>query len=196
MPFPRNRIYFPYFPDFPEQRDQKKVVLSRSRQRARERRPLYTSSLHGTILILFYVLFVQWSGFPLVLFQPGLASWPGLSHAWYSNGYCNAQIISGFFGPGQLENLKETIEGLEKPAAADWNAKNSDMSRPKRSVFVSAIFVSTYKLTSKQRKMMEEVLQKPVLDRYNVVLQIFKRHARTKEAKMQVHSTLDVVRSK
>ena len=105
-----------------------------------------------------------------------------------SNGHCNAQIISGFFGPGQLDNLKEPIEGLEK-SASDGNAKNSDMSRPKRAVFVSAIFVSTYKLTSKQRKMMEEVLQKPVLDRYNVVLQIFKRHARTKEAKMQVHST-------
>jgi len=46
--------------------------------------------------------------------------------------------------------------------------------------------VSTYRLSGTQRVELERELGIPVLDRYNVVLQIFHRHARTKEAKLQV----------
>ena len=78
------------------------------------------------------------------------------------------------------------IADLEGKTASEGHAKTTDNVQVEPPVFISAIFVSTYKLTSKQRRLMEEVLQKPVLDRYNIVLQIFKRHARTKEARMQV----------
>ena len=90
--------------------------------------------------------------------------------------------LSGFFGTGQLENLKAVIAGVEQPAESD----SAGTAQPRRPIFISAIFVSTYRLTSKQRHIMEEILEKPVLDRYNIVLQIFKRHARTREAKLQV----------
>ena len=89
---------------------------------------------------------------------------------------------AGFFGPGQLENLKAVIGGMENPA----ESASEDGSPTRRPVYISAVFVSTYRLTSKQRNIMEEILEKPVLDRYNIVLQIFKRHARTREAKLQV----------
>ncbi len=85
--------------------------------------------------------------------------------------------------------IKEAIDGLEKPPppqTSNVDGKQTDSSQTKRPVLVSAIFVSTYRLSSKQRGIMEEVLEKPVLDRYNIVLQIFKRHARTKEARLQV----------
>ncbi len=84
--------------------------------------------------------------------------------------------------------IKEAIDGLERPPAQTniGDNKQPDSTQTKRPVFVSAIFVSTYRLSSKQRGIMEEVLEKPVLDRYNIVLQIFKRHARTKEARLQV----------
>ena len=96
--------------------------------------------------------------------------------------------FSAFFGTGQLSMIKEAIDGLERPPAQPSNGdgKHPDSSQTKRPVFVSAIFVSTYRLSSKQRGIMEEVLEKPVLDRYNIVLQIFKRHARTREARLQV----------
>lgn len=74
-----------------------------------------------------------------------------------------------FFGTGKIAELKGHISQLESKTS-----------------FVTGIFVSTYKLTSSQRFHIEEVLDKPVLDRYNVILQIFQRHARTKEAKLQV----------
>jgi hypothetical protein len=97
-------------------------------------------------------------------------------------------FFSAFFGTGQLSMIKEAIDGLERPPAQTSNGDNKqpDSTQTKRPVFVSAIFVSTYRLSSKQRGIMEEVLEKPVLDRYNIVLQIFKRHARTKEARLQV----------
>lgn len=88
----------------------------------------------------------------------------------------------GYFGSGQLKIIRDTITNFENPRSSE----SPDESKNQNGVFVSAVFVSTYKLRSKQRSIMEEALQKPILDRYNIVLQIFKRHARTKEAKVQV----------
>lgn len=48
------------------------------------------------------------------------------------------------------------------------------------------MFISTYRLHMTQRAILEQRFGCPVFDRYNVVLQIFQRHARTKEAKLQV----------
>ncbi|XP_072045712.1 putative GTP-binding protein 6 [Amphiura filiformis] len=51
---------------------------------------------------------------------------------------------------------------------------------------ITAVFVGVEKLTALQHKELEEVWQLEVFDRYSVVLQIFKEHARSKEAKLQI----------
>jgi 50S ribosomal subunit-associated GTPase HflX len=75
-----------------------------------------------------------------------------------------------FLGTGQLEQLKAMISDLEG----------------NQGKYVSCVFLSTYRLSSKQRITMETILERPVMDRYNVILQIFHKHAQTKEAKLQV----------
>ena len=65
-------------------------------------------------------------------------------------------IWPGFFGPGQLENLKAMIHGIEQPDETG-TAQSSNKTSTKRSVFVSAVFISTYRLTSKQRSIMVTV---------------------------------------
>lgn len=82
---------------------------------------------------------------------------------------------AALFGEGQLESIRTAIDELEVP--------RTEGDTP---VYVSAVFVSTFQLNSVQRIGLEEALGKPVLDRYNVVLQIFKRHAHSREAKLQI----------
>ena len=103
-----------------------------------------------------------------------------------------------FFGSGQLHTLKQRIAELESPSEFDEDSDCgiSDESHDdedelleetiSNSAYVSAVFVSTFRLSAFQRIEMERALGKPVLDRYNVVLQIFKRHANTAEAKLQI----------
>ena len=99
-----------------------------------------------------------------------------------------------FFSGRQLRELRERIESLEAPKNSsefkvtdnknfvkDDKLEQSEAS----SSYVSAVFVSTFRLSSRQRLLIEQNLGKTVLDRYNVVLQIFKRHAKSKEAKLQ-----------
>lgn len=111
---------------------------------------------------------------------------------------------SKFFGTGQLEGLRDHIAQLESPTKKDSEGEESNQKRsyPKLrsydeeelmkrmsktpSTYISAVFVSTFRLSGRQRLQMEEILGKTVLDRYNVVLQIFKRHAKSREAKLQV----------
>ncbi len=69
-----------------------------------------------------------------------------------------------FFGYGQLDILNDLAASAQ----------------------VDLIFLSTYSLTPSQRALIFENVTTPVLDRYNVVLRIFERHARTPEAKLQV----------
>jgi len=73
-------------------------------------------------------------------------------------------------GTGQLERIRDDISELET----------------KKGLFISSIFLSTYKLSSKNRVLAENILGKPVIDRYSVILQIFQKHAQTREAKLQV----------
>lgn len=51
---------------------------------------------------------------------------------------------------------------------------------------ITAVFLSRYQLTAVQRLELESVFKVPVIDRYNLVLQIFFRHARSQESKLQV----------
>ena len=51
---------------------------------------------------------------------------------------------------------------------------------------ITAVFLSLYQLTATQRISLENHFQVPVIDRYNLVLQIFHKHARTSEARLQV----------
>jgi len=69
------------------------------------------------------------------------------------------------FGSGNLEMLRARVAANPK---------------------VTAVFVSLYQLTAVQRLELEATVQVPVIDRYHLVLQIFHRHARTKEARLQV----------
>merc|ERR1719273_2311952 len=73
-------------------------------------------------------------------------------------------------GTGQLERIRDNISDLEA----------------KKGLFISSVFISTYRMSSKNRISAEEILEKPVIDRYSVILQIFQKHAQTKEAKLQV----------
>jgi len=73
-------------------------------------------------------------------------------------------------GTGQLEKIRDTITELES----------------KTGYYISSVFVSTYKMSAKNRVLTEEILGKPVIDRYSVILQIFQKHAQTHEAKLQV----------
>ncbi len=71
---------------------------------------------------------------------------------------------------GKLTQLRDWITELES----------------QRGQFISSVFISTYKMSSKNRIQVETILGKPVIDRYSVILQIFKKHAQTKEAVLQV----------
>ncbi len=71
-----------------------------------------------------------------------------------------------FFGSGTLATLVDRVKALTD---------------------VSAVFISTYRLRAGQRAALEEHFGGlPVIDRYSLVLQIFHRHARTREARLQV----------
>eukprot|EP00058_Branchiostoma_floridae_P008225 XP_002593713.1 hypothetical protein BRAFLDRAFT_64000 [Branchiostoma floridae] len=69
------------------------------------------------------------------------------------------------FGKGNFQALTEKIKAMKD---------------------VTAVFLSVEALTGRQQKQMEEAWGVSVFDRYTVVLQIFKDHARTKEARMQI----------
>jgi len=51
---------------------------------------------------------------------------------------------------------------------------------------ITAVFVSRYQLTTQQRVQLENLFMVPVIDRYNLVLQIFFQHAKSRDAKLQV----------
>jgi len=51
---------------------------------------------------------------------------------------------------------------------------------------ITAVYVSMYQLTAPQRLELENLFNVPVIDRYNLVLQIFFQHAQTRESKLQV----------
>ena len=71
---------------------------------------------------------------------------------------------------GKLTQLRDWITELES----------------QRGQFVSSVFISTYKMSSKNRIQVKTFLSKPVIDHYSVILQIFKKLAQTKEAVLQV----------
>lgn len=70
-----------------------------------------------------------------------------------------------FFGKGNLELIQSNI---------------------KKNQLITAVFVSVNVLLPIQHRTLEELFCVPVYDRYTIVVQIFKQHAVTKEAKIQV----------
>ncbi|XP_075227528.1 putative GTP-binding protein 6 isoform X1 [Lycorma delicatula] len=70
-----------------------------------------------------------------------------------------------FFGKGNLSSLKERIAGNK---------------------LITGVFLSINLLKRGQHEFLEEFFGVPVYDRYNIVVQIFRQHAVTKEAKLQV----------
>jgi GTP-binding protein HflX len=76
------------------------------------------------------------------------------------------RVVAGtYFGTGKLEELK---------TAAIAMSPEPDL------------FVIDVDLTPRQLQNVEKLLGKPVLDRTGIILEIFSRHARTREAKTQV----------
>lgn len=69
------------------------------------------------------------------------------------------------FGKGNLKSLKEEVDSNKT---------------------ISAIFISINMLSPKQQEAMEKAFGVPIFDRYTIVVQIFKMHAVSKEAKLQV----------
>ena len=51
---------------------------------------------------------------------------------------------------------------------------------------ITTVFISTNQLTFSQISRLKRVFQCDVMDRYTLVLEIFRRHAATAEAKLQV----------
>lgn len=69
------------------------------------------------------------------------------------------------FGPKTFEELKDYIQS---------------------NVGISAVFFGVELLSAMQSSSLEKELKMPVFDRFTVVLNIFRQHARTKEAKIQL----------
>ncbi|XP_047394226.1 putative GTP-binding protein 6 isoform X3 [Sciurus carolinensis] len=69
------------------------------------------------------------------------------------------------FGKGNLEHLTERIRGSPE---------------------ITCVFLNVERLTPATRKELEAAWRVPVFDRFTIVLHIFRRNARTKEARLQV----------
>ena len=69
-----------------------------------------------------------------------------------------------FFGKGKIAELQSVVRGLP----------------------VTAVYINVPQLTPVQHKVLEEIFEREVFDRFSIVLRIFKERARTKEAKLQV----------
>jgi len=76
------------------------------------------------------------------------------------------RIVAGtYFGTGKLDEVKLMAEASADPID---------------------LFVLDVDLTPRQLQNIEKILGKPVLDRTGIILEIFSRHARTRESKTQV----------
>jgi GTP-binding protein HflX len=76
------------------------------------------------------------------------------------------KITSGtYFGTGKLAELKLKADSMNPPID---------------------IFIADVELTPRQMQNIEKILGRPVLDRAGVILEIFSRHAKSREAKTQV----------
>jgi GTP-binding protein HflX len=76
------------------------------------------------------------------------------------------RVVAGtYFGTGKLDEVKLMAEAHAEPID---------------------LFVLDVDLTPRQLQNIEKILGKPVLDRTGIILEIFSRHARTRESKTQV----------
>ncbi len=76
------------------------------------------------------------------------------------------KIMAGtYFGKGKLEEVKMQASTMEPPVD---------------------VFIVDVELSPRQMQNIEAILGKPVLDRAGTILEIFSRHARTRESKVQV----------
>lgn len=73
-----------------------------------------------------------------------------------------------FFGKGKVQELRDMVNTVKQKHQ------------------ITAVFLNTTQLKPRQRQTLQKLWSCPIYDRYGIVLQIFKRHARTQEAKIQV----------
>lgn len=90
-------------------------------------------------------------------------------HNWYVVGKKFAPLLTlqrkTLLGTGAMEDLKKQLSQCNNP---------------------TAIFVSTNHLTFAQIIKLEKIVGLPIYDRYSIVIHIFRKHAVTAEAKLQV----------
>ncbi|XP_022094315.1 putative GTP-binding protein 6 [Acanthaster planci] len=83
---------------------------------------------------------------------------------------------------GLVQGVKEPSKKLVFGKGTHTQLTEIIQSRPE----ITAVFLSMEKLSALQQKELEETWGVRVYDRYAVVLKIFKEHAHTREAKMQI----------
>ncbi|KAK7864882.1 hypothetical protein R5R35_001974 [Gryllus longicercus] len=70
-----------------------------------------------------------------------------------------------FFGSGNFEMLKKNVRRNER---------------------ITAVFISTKTLSSSQHRELQRAFGVPVFDRYTIIIHLFRQHATSREAKLQV----------
>ncbi|MGE0614200.1 MAG: GTPase HflX [Bacteriovoracia bacterium] len=87
----------------------------------------------------------------------------------------------------ELEEAKQVVAPLKKISPATYIGKGKvDEVKALGEAFLAEAVIFDTDLSPKQMHNLEKILKKRVLDRAGVIIEIFSRHARTKEAKTQV----------
>ncbi len=97
------------------------------------------------------------------------------------------KVIAGtYFGTGKLEEIALLAAGETAPKKEGVRGKFNAPQRPDADGIGVDFVVIDVELSPRQMQNIEKIIGKPVLDRAGIILEIFSRHARTREAKTQV----------
>lgn len=98
-----------------------------------------------------------------------------------------------FFGKGKLEELRKMVHRISEErggrVSVDRRFKAIFLGKSLRChpcFQISCIFVSRSSLTSGQKQYLQDVFKIPVMDRFSVVIQILRMHAKSRESRLQV----------
>lgn len=85
-----------------------------------------------------------------------------------------------------VESLRASIKSLSKKHVFGQGTVQDLATQIRSQPDITTVFLNMDRLSGVQKRTLEEEWGVPVMDRYEVVLQIFKEHASTKEAKLQI----------
>jgi GTPase len=89
-------------------------------------------------------------------------------------------------GEGKLEELRELTGVAELEAGADENASRREQREADEAEPKIALVAVDHELQPSQLRNLEKIVGTDVLDRTGVIIEIFHRHAQSREAKLQV----------